>query len=125
MELTFQTELGESYAVEIDENMELENVMALLELEVSSNPRSHPCVKIPWIAVVHVVILAICENTADLSHRSCILWWHRSQSGIPVAEQSISYEGRDLSNPKATMKESGVSDKAILVLRRKVNIAGM
>jgi len=36
MELTFFTELGESYAVEIDENMELENVMALLEAEVSS-----------------------------------------------------------------------------------------
>ena len=35
MELTFCTELGESYAVEIDENMELENVMALLEVEVS------------------------------------------------------------------------------------------
>ena len=36
MELTFFTELGESYVVEIDENMELENVMALLEAEVSS-----------------------------------------------------------------------------------------
>lgn len=36
MELTFFTELGESYAVEIDENMELENVMALLEAEVRS-----------------------------------------------------------------------------------------
>jgi len=42
-----------------------------------------------------------------------------------VAEQSISYEGRDLSNPKATMKESGVGDKAMLLLRRKVNVAGM
>ena len=36
MELTFVTELGETFAVEIDENMELENVMALLEAEVSS-----------------------------------------------------------------------------------------
>ena len=36
MKLVFLTELGESYAVEIDENMELENVMALLEAEVSS-----------------------------------------------------------------------------------------
>jgi len=36
MELTFFTELGESFVVEIDENMELENVMALLEAEVSS-----------------------------------------------------------------------------------------
>jgi len=35
MKLVFLTELGESYAVEIDENMELENVMALLEAEVS------------------------------------------------------------------------------------------
>jgi len=78
MELTFSTELGEYYVVEIDENMELENVMALLEAE----------------------------------------------SGIPVAEQSISYEGRDLSNPKSTMKEFGVGNKAILLLRRKLNVAG-
>jgi len=51
MELTFSTELGEYYVVEIDENMELENVMALLEAEVSSLhafirflPSRYPCV---------------------------------------------------------------------------------
>ena len=37
MELIFSTELGETYTIEIDENMELENVMALLEVEVSSD----------------------------------------------------------------------------------------
>ena len=36
MELTFITELGQSFVVEIDPNMELENVMALLEAEVHS-----------------------------------------------------------------------------------------
>ena len=35
MELTFLTDLGQSFVVEIDPNMELENVMALLEAEVS------------------------------------------------------------------------------------------
>jgi len=79
MELTFVTDLGESFVVEIDPNMELENVMALLEAE----------------------------------------------SGIPVSEQSISYEGRDLSgNPKTTMAEYGMSDHAMLLLRRKVVVAG-
>ncbi|OJT05330.1 DNA damage-inducible protein 1 [Trametes pubescens] len=78
MELTFITELGQSFVVEIDPNMELENVMALLEAE----------------------------------------------SGIPVAEQSLSHEGRDLSNPKATMREAGVGDHAMLLLRRRVNVAG-
>ena len=34
MELTFITELGQSFVVEIDPNMELENVMVLLEAEV-------------------------------------------------------------------------------------------
>ena len=34
MELTFLTDLGQSFVVEIDPNMELENVMALLEAEV-------------------------------------------------------------------------------------------
>ncbi|KAH9939383.1 uncharacterized protein BXZ73DRAFT_76085 [Epithele typhae] len=78
MELTFVTELGQSFVVEIDPNMELENVMALLEAE----------------------------------------------SGIPVSDQSLSYEGRDISNPKATMVECGVGDKAMLLLRKKVHIAG-
>ncbi|KAI0732821.1 hypothetical protein C8Q72DRAFT_67802 [Fomitopsis betulina] len=79
MELTFVTDLGQSFVVEIDPNMELENVMALLEAE----------------------------------------------SDIPVHEQSISYEGRELSNPKATMTQLGVGDSAMLLLRRKVNVAGM
>jgi DNA damage-inducible protein 1 len=35
MELTFITDIGQSFVVEIDPNMELENVMALLEAEVS------------------------------------------------------------------------------------------
>ena len=34
MELTFLNDLGQSFVVEIDPNMELENVMALLEAEV-------------------------------------------------------------------------------------------
>ena len=34
MKLTFMTDAGESFVVEIDSDMELENVMALLEAEV-------------------------------------------------------------------------------------------
>ena len=34
MELTFVNDLGQSFVVEIDPAMELENVMALLEAEV-------------------------------------------------------------------------------------------
>ena len=40
MELTFATELGQTFSVEIDPQMELENVMALLEAEVG--PLSFP-----------------------------------------------------------------------------------
>lgn len=36
MELTFVNDLGQSFIIEIDPNMELENIMALLEAEVSS-----------------------------------------------------------------------------------------
>jgi hypothetical protein len=35
MRLTFVNDLGQTFGVEIDPNMELENVMALLEAEVS------------------------------------------------------------------------------------------
>jgi len=77
MELTFVTDLGQSFVVEIDPNMELENVMALLEAE----------------------------------------------SGIPIAQQSISYSGRELNNTKATIRQLGVEgDNAMLLLRRKVSI---
>lgn len=36
MQLTFVNDLGDSFVMEIDPNMELENVMALLEVEVCS-----------------------------------------------------------------------------------------
>lgn len=36
MQLTFVTDLGQSFVVDIDADMELENVMALLEAEVQS-----------------------------------------------------------------------------------------
>jgi DNA damage-inducible protein 1 len=39
MELTFVTDLGHPFVVEIDPNMELENVMALLEAEVCCTPK--------------------------------------------------------------------------------------
>ncbi|KAJ8087095.1 DNA damage-inducible protein 1 [Marasmius tenuissimus] len=75
MELTFITEIGGSFTIEIDPGMEFENVMALLEAE----------------------------------------------SGIPVTEQSISYDGRDLNNPKATVQELGITGhQATLVLKRKI-----
>jgi DNA damage-inducible protein 1 len=78
MQLTFVTDLGQSFVVEIDADMELENVMALLEAE----------------------------------------------SEIPIAEQSISHNGQELSNPKSTMAQCGVGDQSMLLLRRKVNVAG-
>jgi DNA damage-inducible protein 1 len=78
MQLTFVNDLGQTYSVDIDPDMELENVMALLEAE----------------------------------------------SGIPINEQSISHEGRELNNTKATMKGLGVRDNAMLLLRRKINVGG-
>ncbi|KZT29396.1 hypothetical protein NEOLEDRAFT_596344 [Neolentinus lepideus HHB14362 ss-1] len=78
MQLTFVNDLGQTYGVEIDPTMELENVMALLEAE----------------------------------------------SGVPVDEQSIFYENRELTNGKATMRDLGVGENAMLLLRRKVRAAG-
>ena len=54
MKLTFVTEPGETFVVETDENMELENVMALLEAKVGS-------VHIHTLAAIHVVILGSYE----------------------------------------------------------------
>lgn len=91
------TDLGQSFTIEIDSKMELENVMALLEAEVSGSSRR-------YIAQAQVFP---CDK-----------------SGIPRTEQSISYEGRELSNEKATMEGLGVSGNAMLLLRRKVSVAG-
>jgi hypothetical protein len=65
MRLTFVNDLGQTYSVDIDPDMELENVMALLEAEVSCPPAG---------------------GQSDLMHLLAI------QSGIPVNEQSISHE---------------------------------
>lgn len=78
MRISFVTDLGQAYTVEIDPQMELENIMALLEAE----------------------------------------------SGIPVEEQSVSYEGRELNDPNATMAAYNVPEDAMLLLRRKVTVAG-
>ncbi|KAG6916483.1 hypothetical protein DXG01_006677 [Tephrocybe rancida] len=67
MELTFITDLGHPFVVEIDPNMELENVMALLEAE----------------------------------------------SGIPVVEQLISFENKELNEPKRTMRELGTDPELV------------
>ncbi|CAE7230926.1 unnamed protein product [Rhizoctonia solani] len=78
MKLSFATDTGEVYAVEVDSTMEVGNLMALLEAEC----------------------------------------------GIPVAEQSIVYQGRELNDPNATITSAGVENDAMLQLRRKVIVAG-
>lgn len=78
MLITFVTDIGESYGLEIDPNMEMENIMALLEAEC----------------------------------------------GIPVSEQRISYEGRELDDPKKTVRQCGVQENAMILLRRRVVVAG-
>ncbi|CAE6477245.1 unnamed protein product [Rhizoctonia solani] len=78
MRLSFATDTGEIYAVEVDDAMEVESLMALLEAEC----------------------------------------------GIPVGEQSISLNGRELNDPKATLANAGVQNDAMLHLRRKVVVAG-
>ncbi|KIK82423.1 hypothetical protein PAXRUDRAFT_92659, partial [Paxillus rubicundulus Ve08.2h10] len=47
-----------------------------------------------------------------------------AESGIPVSEQAISFDGRELPNPESTMSALGVTDGALLTLRRKVNNTG-
>ncbi|PPQ63164.1 hypothetical protein CVT24_005804 [Panaeolus cyanescens] len=100
MELTFVTDLGETFAVEIDPNMELENVMALLEAEVSR-------------------LLPLLSISSFLS-----IFFITSISGIPISEQSIHYLDRELSDPKKTMRELNVTDKATLLLRKKGGSVG-
>ncbi|KAF8760084.1 Aspartyl protease [Rhizoctonia solani] len=78
MKLSFATETGEVYGLEVDNTMEIESLMALLEAEC----------------------------------------------GIPINEQSITHEGRELNDPKATLASAGVQDDAMLQLRRKVVVAG-
>lgn len=38
MRITFITDIGQSYVIEVDPQMELENIMALLEAEVGPRP---------------------------------------------------------------------------------------
>ncbi len=46
------------------------------------------------------------------------------QCGIPVAEQSISYMGRELVDPKKTVAQCGVQENSMILLRRRVVVAG-
>jgi len=42
MQLIFVTDIGESYTLDVDPNMEMENIMALLEVEVREQAKSPP-----------------------------------------------------------------------------------
>ncbi|KAG0703885.1 hypothetical protein DFH29DRAFT_410956 [Suillus ampliporus] len=46
------------------------------------------------------------------------------QSSIPPSEQSISHNGRELTDPTATIRALGVGEHAMLLLRRRVNVPG-
>lgn len=73
MHLTFVTETGQTYPVDIDPSMELEDAMALLE----------------------------------------------SESGVAAAEQSLYYNGNELTNRKATMEQLGMRESNEMILFRK------
>lgn len=59
MQITFVTDVGESYSLEIDPNMEMENIMALLEAEVC-----FPCdaVLVYWILYENLVQYTCCRT---------------------------------------------------------------
>jgi len=61
------------------------------------------------------------DPTMELENVQALL---EAESNIPAQEQSISHEGRELSNPKATMRDLGVHDNSVLLLRRRVAIPG-
>ncbi|KAF8558709.1 hypothetical protein OG21DRAFT_972178 [Imleria badia] len=42
-----------------------------------------------------------------------------AESGVPIPEQAISLEGRELNQPSATMRGLGVADNAMLLLKRR------
>ena len=99
MRITFATDTGDSFSVEIDPDMKLQDVKALLEAEVS-----------------HQVI----------SREPYLIRYTYSgyKSGVPVSEQVISLEGRELTQSLATMGGLGVSDNAMLLLRRRAVASG-
>ena len=58
------------------------------------------------------------RKTQDANHHD------DTKSGISTADQSLSLEGRELSNPRSTIRDLGVQDKAMVLLRKKVTVAG-
>jgi hypothetical protein len=56
MELTFVTDIGQTFVVDIDPSMELENVMALLEAEVRTRSFSF----LPGSSLISVMMMDLC-----------------------------------------------------------------
>jgi len=123
MQLTFVTDLGQSYAVEIDPDMELENVMALLEAEVSrftlppSSQDLHISILFFPFALHHD------HSPHTMTPLTCVAL--DDAVNYTPSEQSISHNGRELTDPKATIRALGVSENAMLLLRRRVNVLGL
>lgn len=87
MELTFMTDVGQTFVVEIDPNMELENVMALLEAEVRhSLTLTHP----PPYHSVALYLISLPSQNAVLNTRIRAIHILRR----PGAEQRQSHDPR-------------------------------
>ena len=83
MQLIFVTDIGESYTLDVDPNMEMENIMALLEAEVSEQARSPP----------------ECSRNADTVDLLSLVYQYRSRVSPMMDENFL--------NPKSRSRKSG------------------
>ncbi len=83
MQLIFVTDIGESYTLDVDPNMEMENIMALLEAEVSEQVGSP----------------SECFRTVDTVDLPSLVYQYRSRASPMMDENFL--------NPRSRSRKSG------------------
>ncbi|CAG8589917.1 14124_t:CDS:10 [Acaulospora morrowiae] len=152
MKIAIRTETGELHNLEVDSQIELENVKALIEAETGTPPTeqiiSHKGQEMtdlkrtleqygvkqnetlylrkrsPTEDKIRIAITTEMGDLHNLEVDSQIEFESikpliEAKTGIPSSEQTISYNGQEMTDPKRTLKQYGIVQDEILYLRRR------
>jgi hypothetical protein len=128
MRLTVATEDGDTYTVDVAPEMELENVLALLEADVSVPPEQ---LVRPW-QFMHglgprttraVGVSSVCLRLGLTIEMRTIAYLSPPQTGIPVDEQLLFSSGKQMIGKQDTLAVSpmpslaNAGSSSVLILR--------
>lgn len=119
MRLVVATEEGDTFNLDVSNDIELENLQALLEAEVSPLR----AINNSQLTAFFLRLSLTSSGHLDRSSVAYLVWLTRCrvlfvQSGIPSGSQTLFYAGRPLSDLKATLNSFGVAEDDMILVKK-------